>query len=54
MTFARNVSYVVAFRQLSIPIGAILGMTVLHEPRNAMKLTGMGVMMAGLLLVAIK
>lgn len=54
MTFAKNVSYVVAFRQLSIPIGATLGMTVLHEPRNAMKLIGMSVMLAGLALVAVK
>lgn len=54
MTFARNVSYIVAFRQLSIPIGATLGMTLLHEPRNPMKLIGISIMLAGLVLVAVK
>lgn len=53
MTFAKNVSYVVAFRQLSIPIGAVLGITVLREPRNAAKLIGMAVMLAGLVMVAV-
>lgn len=52
MTFATNVSYIVAFRQLSIPMGAALGMTVLREPRYPAKLIGMGVMLAGLLMVA--
>jgi hypothetical protein len=32
MSFAKNISYVVAFRQLGIPIGAILGMVILKEP----------------------
>lgn len=54
MTFAKNVSYIVAFRQLSIPIGAALGMTVLREPRNTMKLIGISVMLVGLVLVAVK
>lgn len=54
MTFAKNVSYVVAFRQLSIPIGAALGVTVLREPRTTSKLIGVAVMLAGLLLVALR
>jgi len=52
MTFATNVSYIVAFRQLSIPIGAALGMTVLREPRDPAKLLGIAIMLAGLLMVA--
>ena len=54
MTFAKNVSYVVAFRQLSIPIGAALGISVLGEPRNAPKLIGVSIMLAGLLMVALR
>jgi drug/metabolite transporter (DMT)-like permease len=53
MTFAKNVSYVVAFRQLSIPIGATFGMTILKEPRHPMKLVGIGIMLVGLVLVAV-
>lgn len=53
MTFAKNVSYVVAFRQLSIPIGAVLGVTVLREPRNTAKLAGVAIMLVGLVLVAL-
>ncbi len=52
MTFAKNVSYVVAFRQLSIPIGATLGVTILHEPRSLPKLIGIAIMLSGLVLVA--
>lgn len=54
MTYARDVSYVVAFRQLSIPMGAALGMSVLHEPCNKMKLLGISVMLVGLVLVAVR
>jgi len=52
MTFARNVSYIVAFRQLSIPIGALLGITVLREPHNTAKMLGIATMVVGLVLVA--
>ena len=54
MLFARNVSYIVAFRQLSIPLGTMLGVTILKEPRYKMKFVGMGIMLAGLLLVTFK
>jgi len=54
MTYSRNVSYVVAFRQLSIPIGAVLGIAVLREPRRVMKMAGVAVMVAGLVLVALR
>lgn len=53
MAYVSNVSYVAAFRQLSIPIGAVLGLTLLREPRYIPKLVGIGVVSVGLLLVAI-
>ena len=51
--FARNVSYVVAFRQLSIPIGAALGVWLLKEPCPPPRTTGIATMLVGLVLVAI-
>jgi drug/metabolite transporter (DMT)-like permease len=53
MAYVRNVSYVFAFRQLSIPIGAALGMLVRREPAYAPKLAGIGLVVAGLVLVAV-
>jgi len=53
LAFVANVSYVVAFRQLSIPLGAALGIIVLGEPAALPKLVGVSVMFAGLLLVAV-
>lgn len=52
MAFVSNVSYVVAFRQLSIPIGATLGIMVLREPCPPPKIVGLAVLVAGLILVA--
>lgn len=51
MSFVSNVSYVVAFRQLSIPIGAVLGVIVFREPRHIPKFVGIGIMVIGLILV---
>ncbi|MCB8939190.1 MAG: multidrug DMT transporter permease [Ardenticatenaceae bacterium] len=53
MAYVTNVSYVAAFRQLSIPIGAVLGLTLQQEPRYAPKLLGIGVVSVGLILVGI-
>jgi drug/metabolite transporter (DMT)-like permease len=53
MAYVRNVSYVAAFRQLSIPIGAVLGLTLQHEPRYRPKLLGIAVISVGLVLVGI-
>ncbi len=53
LAFVSNVSYAAAFRQLSIPIGALLGMTVQREPRYRPKIVGIGVVTVGLVLVAI-
>lgn len=53
MAYVSNVSYVAAFRQLSIPIGAILGLTLQQEPRYPPKLLGIGIVSLGLVLVGI-
>lgn len=53
MAFVDNVSYVAAFRQLSIPIGAILGFAVLHEPRHPPRIAGIAVIFAGLVMVGL-
>ena len=53
MAFVKDVSYVVAFRQLSIPIGAVLGIFILKEPAYPPKYAGIGMLLAGLVLVGI-
>ena len=53
MACVTNVSYVVAFRQLSIPIGAVLGVSVLGEPRHVPKFVGVATMFIGVVLVGI-
>ena len=53
MAYVSNVSYVLAFRQMSIPIGAALGMLVRKEALYPPKLVGIGVVVAGLILVAV-
>ena len=54
MNYVSNISYVAAFRQLSIPFGAILGMALLKEPRYLPKITGIAAIFAGLVLVGLK
>jgi drug/metabolite transporter (DMT)-like permease len=53
MNYVENVSYVAAFRQLSIPIGAIFGMTLLKEPRYLPKKIGIAAIFIGLLLAGV-
>ena len=53
MNYVTNVSYVAAFRQLSIPVGALLGMAILKEPRYFPKLTGVSIIFVGLGLVGL-
>ena len=53
MAYVTNVSYVAAFRQMSIPLGALLGIVLLKEPRYFPKLLGVGIISAGLVLVAL-
>lgn len=52
MAYVSNVSYLLAFRQLSIPIGAALGMLAGKETVSSPKLVGVGVVVAGLVLIA--
>ena len=51
MAFVTNVSYVVAFRQLSIPLGVVLSLWLLKEPVYVPKLVAVVVMFIGLILV---
>ena len=53
MQYVDNVSYVVAFRQLSIPIGVTLGVMLLGEPSHRPKLTGVALICVGLVAVAL-
>ncbi len=53
MAYATNVSYIAAFRQLSIPLGAILGILVQKEPAYPPKLASIGIIFVGLILIAL-
>ena len=53
MNYVMNVSYVAAFRQLSIPLSAIIGMTLLKEPRHLPKKAGIAAIFVGLVLAGI-
>ncbi|MCG8617680.1 MAG: EamA family transporter [Desulfobacterales bacterium] len=52
MSMVKNVSYVVGFRQLSIPIGVFLGVVFLKEPVSKPKIYGVATLVTGLLLIA--
>lgn len=52
MLFAANVSYIAAFRQLSIPLGVILGIIFFREKITLPKAAGVGLVFSGLVLVA--
>jgi drug/metabolite transporter (DMT)-like permease len=52
LAFVPDVSYVVGLRQLSVPLGAGLGIVALREPAPLPKVTGITVLVAGLALVA--
>ena len=53
MIFAENVGYIVVFRQLSIPIGTIMGYFFLKEGLDFYKAIGTVILLCGLVLVAI-
>lgn len=53
LAFVNNVAYVVGFRQISIPLGALLGILVLKETAPTPKVTGIGIMFVGLVMVAV-
>jgi drug/metabolite transporter (DMT)-like permease len=50
MNYVSNVSYVAAFRQLSIPLGALFGMVFLKEPRYLPKIIGIAAIFLGLVM----
>jgi len=53
MGLVSNVSYVQAFRQMSLPLGVLLGVLFLHERPAAPRLTGIALVVAGLVLAAL-
>ncbi|HZT41760.1 MAG TPA: EamA family transporter [Chthonomonadaceae bacterium] len=53
MAYVTNVAYVAAFRQVSIPIGALLGMMLLREPRYHPRIAGLALITGGLILTAL-
>ena len=53
MAYVTNVSYLAAFRELSIPLGALLGITLQKEPAPAPKIVGIAVVLIGLLMVVL-
>lgn len=50
MPFVTNVTYVQAFRQISLPTGMALGVIFLHEKCSIPKITGMILIISGLIL----
>ena len=53
MSMVENVSYIVAFRQISIPLSVILGIYLLKETRSLPKTMGVIAMFVGVILVSI-
>jgi multidrug transporter EmrE-like cation transporter len=53
MEYSNNVSYIAAFRQLSIPIGAILGIAIQKEAAYPTKLASIAIIFAGLVLIVL-
>ena len=53
MTHAKNVSYIVALRQLSIPLGTIMGVLILKEKGSLPRFAGVAILFIGLVLVAV-
>lgn len=53
MAYTEDVSYLVALRQVSIPIGALLGVFYLKETLSSFRWLALTLMMTGLILVAL-
>jgi drug/metabolite transporter (DMT)-like permease len=53
MVLARDISYVTAFRQISIPIGALFGILIFKERAYLPKLVGVFIIFFGLILVGL-
>ena len=54
MNYVTNVSYVAAFRQLSIPLGALMGIVFLNEPPHRAKIFGVLSIFVGLVIVGLQ
>lgn len=52
MRHVTNVSFIQAFRQLSLPLGFLAGVLFLHEKNSATKTTGLILILTGLLIVS--
>ena len=53
MQHVTNVSFIQAFRQLSLPLGFLAGVIFLHEKNSGTKTAGMILILAGLLIVSL-
>jgi drug/metabolite transporter (DMT)-like permease len=53
LAFVSNVTYVVGFRQISIPLGTVLGILILKEIPYMPKIFGVIIMFTGLMMVAV-
>ena len=53
LAFAKDVSYVVAFRQASIPIGVLIGVVWFKEAMPLPKMLGTVILLIGLVLVSL-
>jgi len=54
MNYVTNVSYVAAFRQLSIPLGTLMGIVFLKEPPHRAKIFGVLSIFVGLVIVGLQ
>ncbi|OZS44701.1 EamA family transporter [Photobacterium sanguinicancri] len=54
MTLTDNVSYIVALRQLSIPVGVALGIWLLKEPSHRPRVIGAALVCMGLMAVSLR
>lgn len=53
MSFTQEVSYLLALRQASVPMGALAGIYLLREAMAPLKLAGLLLMVAGLTMIAL-
>ena len=51
MTHVTNVSFIQAFRQLSLPLGFLAGVIFLHEKISVPKITGVIILLTGLFII---
>ncbi len=51
--YVTNVSYIQAFRQMSLPLGVLAGMFLLHEKPGKLRLAGILLVIIGLIIVKI-